>query len=113
MSSTSNERPKSSSLTDVQDWVVSSLKYKGRRAVAARQIAENAMDWWSSKPHVYRQVDKEEALAACRASVKERYSQHGSILASLILSIVLNLIARAVTELIIDWLFSENLEESQ
>jgi hypothetical protein len=105
--------PSSSSVIDVQDWVVSSLKYKGRRAEAAKVVTANVLDWWFTKPELYRMEDKPVALAECRAYVKASHSRYGSWVASFILTILLNLVAKAVTELLIDWLFSSDPEKSQ
>ena len=129
MSNTFTEGPKSYSLTDVQDWVGSSLKYRGRRKIAADVITRGVLDWWCTegnlkygegatfgslndsfgygfRPHAVDKDTKRKAAEDCRKHVKKVYSQYGSLLASFIMSIIINLIVRAVTELIIDWLFS-------
>ena len=121
--------PRSYYLNDVQEWVGSSLKYRGRRKIAADFITQGVLDWWCTegnlkygegatfgsadnsfgygfKPHAVDDQTKQKAAEDCRKHVKKVYSQYGSLLASLIMSIIINLIVRAVTELIIDWLFS-------
>ena len=105
-------KPGGYSLEAIQYWVRRENRFEGEKAELADALTSEAMQWWSTRPYgdggfSSRSCARKSMKRHLKTCARQRYG----FVQAFFFMLVINLVVRVVTEMVIDWLFGDEVQQ--